>query len=716
MTQAVARPGVRPVGYFLHHQGRGHVERAAAIVAALPVERPVTLFCARPDLIGPTRANVEVVAIPSLFEPTGEERPADWIATPDTLHCAPVGWPGIREAMGRIAGWFASADPALIVCDVSAEVAQLARICSVPHVKVLQHGLRTDPGHRAAYDGAAGLIVPCDARLSQADWSPEMRDKSVFAGGLGVDTALPDRAAARARLGLDPDEEVVLVLSGGGGSGFAAAPLAVGARAMPRATWITVGEVARDWHATEPANLTHKGWVDDVPDHLAAADLVVASTGNTTCQQILAAGLPWIAVPEWRYFDEQAEKARALDAAGVALHLPSMPSSIPAWRDAVARARAAHDPVLQRSMVRPDAAAHVAGWLEDLCRRLHAPCPIPTPETPMPHVLPTVSVLTLARGRETHLRNVVLGLTRQTHPPRELVIGVMQDAPYTDLPETTFPIRQIHVTAEALPLARARNAVAAAAEGEILAFLDVDCIPHPDLVRDYATLTREGEGLTMGEVMYLPAGASADGWTVEGFDAVAVRHSDRQGPPQDERRRCEDYRCFWSLTFAMHRADWAASGGFDERYEGYGGEDTDFGRTLQEKGIPIWWIRGARVYHQHHDHCMPPIHHIPSILRNTEIFAEKWGYRTMEHWLHGFRMLGLIENGPDGLRILREPGPEDFAICAQRPDMPYAATGPVIRFLQDRERRREGTMKERHAEMTRDQSDLLQPAKAMAAE
>ena len=77
-----------------------------------------------------------------------------------------------------------------------------------------------------------------------------------------------------------------------GGSGFAAAPLAIGARISPAARWITLGQVARDWHATEPPNLEHRGWVDNVTDFLAAADLVVASTGNTTCQQILAAGVP----------------------------------------------------------------------------------------------------------------------------------------------------------------------------------------------------------------------------------------------------------------------------------------------------------------------------------------------------------------------------------------------------------------------------------------
>jgi GT2 family glycosyltransferase len=322
------------------------------------------------------------------------------------------------------------------------------------------------------------------------------------------------------------------------------------------------------------------------------------------------------------------------------------------------------------------------------------------------------SVLTIAAGRAAHLRNVVLGLCRQTVLPREMVIGVLQDAPYEDLPETPFPVRQVRVTGPDLPLARGRNAAAAAATGTALIFVDVDCIPGPSLVEDYLREIGPGQGVMMGEVMYLPAGAVGPGWTCAGFDAVAVRHSDRQGPPPGPRRRCEDYRCFWSLNFAIDRRDWDRAGGFDERFVGYGGEDTDFGKTLDARGMPIWWIRGARVYHQHHTHCMPPIHHVASVVRNAEVFADKWGYRTMEHWLHGFRMLGLVAFEDGGIRILREPGPEDFALCRQEADMPYAATARVIRILEDRERRKAGlsedgaSLRERHARMTREQAAL----------
>ncbi|KAB2541773.1 glycosyl transferase [Salipiger aestuarii] len=295
-----------------------------------------------------------------------------------------------------------------------------------------------------------------------------------------------------------------------------------------------------------------------------------------------------------------------------------------------------------------------------------------------------VSALTIARGRHDHLCNVILGLAGQTRPPRELVIGVMQPDPYADLPETPFPVRQIIVQRDdgELPLAAARNAVANAAKAEVLAFVDVDCIPHPDLIRDVATACGPGQGLVMGEVAYLPAGATETGLDFTRFDQIGVRHSDRQAPPPEGLRPCPDYRCFWSLNFAMHRDDWARTGGFDEGYYGYGGEDTDFGRDLDARGIDIWWMKGAKVYHQYHDHCMPPIHHVASVLRNADHFASRWGHRTMGHWLHGFHLMGLIDNAPEGLTILRDPDEADFALCRQTGDMPYANTRRVIDHLE----------------------------------
>ena len=361
----------RPFGYFVHHQGRGHAERCAAIARALPEDRPLTIFCARSDIFPALPAMATISVIPSLFEAGGDESAGmDHVPTPATLHCAPLGWPGIRRAMATIAQWFADADPALMICDVSAEVAQFTRICSVPHVKVLQHGDRDDAGHRAAYEGAAGLLAPFHASLAQHEWPAAMRARTCFAGGLGVETRVADREEARRRIGVRPGEEMVLVLAGGGGNGFSQGPIAVGARSRPDARWITIGRIERDWHATEPANLEHRGWVETAADHIAAADIVVASTGNTTCQQILAAAKPWLAIPEWRYFDEQHRKAEALAAAGVATVRLHLPSSAGAWHHALAETSAQHRPLAQRALIEDGPADKAAAWLEQLAARL----------------------------------------------------------------------------------------------------------------------------------------------------------------------------------------------------------------------------------------------------------------------------------------------------------------------------------------------------------
>jgi len=367
-------------GYFVHHQGRGHAERCAAIAHALPADRPLVIFCARDDIFPALPPQVSITVIPSLFEPRGDEATAmDHIPTPATLHCAPLGWPGIRQAMATIAGWFDTTNPALMICDVSAEIAQLSRICSVPHVKILQHGDRGDPGHQAAYDGAAGLLAPFHLALAQLEWGADMRAKTCFAGGLGVDTRVVERELARQRVGVDAGEEMILVMAGGGGSGFGQAPLGVGARSRPGARWITIGPVERDWHATEPANIEHRGWVDNAADHIAAADLVIASTGNTTCQQILAAARPWLAIPEWRYFDEQHRKAQALGAAGVATTRPHLPSSAEAWQQALAETLVGHDAAAQCALIEDRPATKAADWLESLADqlwRVTAPVPV----------------------------------------------------------------------------------------------------------------------------------------------------------------------------------------------------------------------------------------------------------------------------------------------------------------------------------------------------
>ena len=277
----------------------------------------------------------------------------------------------------------------------------------------------------------------------------------------------------------------------------------------------------------------------------------------------------------------------------------------------------------------------------------------------------TVSVCTIARGRAAHLANMLGGLAQQDTPPSEVVIAHMQPAPYAGLPDCPFPVRQVAVPGERLPLAAARNAAARAARGALLVFLDVDCIPLPDLLRGYRDAARPGRCL-MGETRYLARGdldpqaplAPTDLWQ------CAVQHPARQFGA--EARRLAETTEFWSLSFALDAQTFRDTGGFDERFDGYGGEDTDFALRLQHSGTELHWTPAARAVHQWHPVQIPPCHHLQDIVRNANRFHDKHGQWCMGYWLDQFEAQGLIRRPADGpIEILRLPSADERQAATQ---------------------------------------------------
>ena len=277
------------------------------------------------------------------------------------------------------------------------------------------------------------------------------------------------------------------------------------------------------------------------------------------------------------------------------------------------------------------------------------------------------SVLTLVRGRAECLRNLMRGLAGQTLRPRELVIAWMQPEPAPDLPDPGCPIRHVIVPGERMPLAAARNCAADAASAGLLVFLDVDCIPSPTLVAAYAEAAATTRGLLLGEVVYLPPGASAHDPAT--LDRLAQAHPARPAPPASGLRPEPDAGQLWGLSFAVAAADWRAVGGMDEAYDGYGGEETDFAARLAATGLPTYWVGGARAYHQHHPVHVPPLQHFAPILANAARFHARHGRWCMTYWLGQFRDAGLIawdEDAP-AIRPIRSPTEAEIA-AALRPD------------------------------------------------
>ena len=270
-----------------------------------------------------------------------------------------------------------------------------------------------------------------------------------------------------------------------------------------------------------------------------------------------------------------------------------------------------------------------------------------------------ISVLTIVRGRESHLANLVDALAGQIMPPDELVIAYMQDEPHA-LPEgLPFEVRICFSTGDPMPLAGARNCAAQAASGDTLIFLDVDCIPSPSLVMAYALALRDHDACLMGDVLYLPEGATR-GADARALDAAGRRHPSKPAPPETGAVPEPDYGELWGLSFALRRDTFERCGGLDERFEGYGAEETDFARTLEASRVPLMRIGGARAYHQHHPVRTPPLHHFDDIVRNASLFREKWGDWPMGYWLGQFEEAGLIAREGDRIDVLRRPAPAEI--------------------------------------------------------
>jgi GT2 family glycosyltransferase len=269
-----------------------------------------------------------------------------------------------------------------------------------------------------------------------------------------------------------------------------------------------------------------------------------------------------------------------------------------------------------------------------------------------------ISVCTLVRGRTAHLTKLLAGIAAQTQPPDEVVIAYMQDSAPAGLPDPGVPVRALFVPGEPMPLAGARNAAAAAARGDDLIFLDVDCIPAPTLVARYAQVLADAPGVYLGEVRYLPPGP---------VDlSKGQRHPAKPALADDEVRPVPSHGELWGLSFALPRRAWEAAGGMDEAYVGYGGEETDFGARLAAAGVPMAWVGGAVAWHQHHAVHIPPLHQFDAILTNATRFRARWGRWCMDYWLGQFAGAGLIRWSAEAARIEVVRRPTVAEVAASR--------------------------------------------------
>lgn len=282
----------------------------------------------------------------------------------------------------------------------------------------------------------------------------------------------------------------------------------------------------------------------------------------------------------------------------------------------------------------------------------------------------TLSALTLVRNRQAHLDRLVEGLKLSASPPDELIVVDMSDAPVR-LPPLGFPVRVERLAGDALPLAAARNLAAALASGDILLFLDVDCIVSSAVCDRMQAVLAEHDAVICPEVLYLPAGAVRPGPLSEvDLSAAGRPHPVRPFPREGESPEGNP-GLFWSLAFALRRSTFHWLGGFDETYVGYGAEDTDLGFRIAREGLPLLFAGGVPVFHQHHDGYDPPLQHFRALIANAKRFHAAWSIWPMDGWLRAMADLGLVDWSSDELTICRDPTPAEIAAAKKDPANPF---------------------------------------------
>lgn len=272
-----------------------------------------------------------------------------------------------------------------------------------------------------------------------------------------------------------------------------------------------------------------------------------------------------------------------------------------------------------------------------------------------------VGVVVIASGREAHLQRLLDGLALQTRPADHIVVVGMgpkdESAAKVRSPAQTV---RLPTLGDQLPLGAARNLGAAMLSNvsnlshvsnlsiDTAVFLDVDCIPHPDLVADYLDgLGAHPDALACGCVRYLSeAWAQRPQTGVDALEASSEHHPARPRPVRGTVDR-QHYELFWSLNFAVRLNVWHDLGGFNEAYVGYGAEDTDLGLRAREKSIPLLWLPAARAYHQWHPPTRLDPRQLQGMVRNAHTFHRRWGVWPMHGWLRELHTAGALRFDPE---------------------------------------------------------------------
>lgn len=252
---------------------------------------------------------------------------------------------------------------------------------------------------------------------------------------------------------------------------------------------------------------------------------------------------------------------------------------------------------------------------------------------------PRTALVTVVHGQHDELMSHVGGMAVGSRVPDVHVVIGMGDADVSRgrLPITSDRWRTITRAAQTvdparLPFATARNlgaATAMEAGADVLIFLSVQCIPGARLVERYAEHAL-GDGarhrapvLWCGQLRSLPPPPPVIGYPVYRLDSQAVDVESLL--PVDHLAVEHPVQGFSGDSFAITAEDFRATGGFFPQFRGQEGIDVDFAHAVSAAGGTVVRVGGVPAFRQFRPHTDHEELDVRRLVRNANLFAERWG-------------------------------------------------------------------------------------------
>lgn len=316
------------IGYYAHHHGSGHCRQIDKLATLLPIEarQQLTVFTSlAPEAY--TFASINEQQIVRLY--AEDERPDDVLKgragehwQPASLHYSPVGNADIQKRSHQILSTIVQRKIDLMIIDVSAEVAMLCRVASIPYLYVRLPGLRDDTPHLDAFAGALALLAPypqilesdltfswvCQKTLYLDFINPANKDTPSYEDFVKTLTALINSDETLAAL--SSPTSIITVIKGYGGHKAIDAKLPELRRLLPNAFIISLGPI----DDTMRCHVDIATQVNDVTPFIHHSDYLLMACGLNAVAQAYHYATSLVVLPDERPHQEQEIMAQALIA------------------------------------------------------------------------------------------------------------------------------------------------------------------------------------------------------------------------------------------------------------------------------------------------------------------------------------------------------------------------------------------------------------------